>query len=143
MVNPVALLVKAKRGDMTIDQPEMLSVAGIDADFAPVDQGDALPQFEALAGAASLPDAQLIRLNLKMKTGNDPMPLPFFCTFVEPGPGTRSPSGCARQPNANSSCSSSQPMNRSPRGSTQPRELRAHCRPPGPAWPVAPVWSPL
>jgi hypothetical protein len=70
MINPLALISKLKKGQIDQDQvAEMLSQLGIEASFTPVPQAEAFPQFEGLAASASLPSAQLVRLNLKMKGG--------------------------------------------------------------------------
>jgi hypothetical protein len=70
MLNPLKLITKLQKGQIDQDQvAEMLSQMGIQASFDTVAQADAFPHFEGLAIAASLPSAQLVRLNLKLKSG--------------------------------------------------------------------------
>jgi len=69
-MNILGALLKAKRGELGADElMEMLSTAGIDADFAPVALASAGPEFAKLAKSASLPSASLARLCLRMKNG--------------------------------------------------------------------------
>jgi hypothetical protein len=69
-LNPLKLITTLQKGQIDQDQvAEMLSQMGIKASFDTVAQAEAFPAFEGLVVAASLPSAQLVRLNLKLKSG--------------------------------------------------------------------------
>jgi hypothetical protein len=70
MINPLALMKKAKNGTLTQDEiEEALSMIGIEAEFATVPAAETLPAFQHLAGCASLPSASLLRIKVSMKDG--------------------------------------------------------------------------
>lgn len=70
MVNPVGMLMRAKKGALSLDElNETLSALGIRAEFDDVEGGDSFEAFKALASAASLPSAKVVRMRLEIASG--------------------------------------------------------------------------
>ena len=64
-------LMKMAKGGLGIDElGEMLSAAGIEMEFKPIAISKGAPAFRELAQAASLPEAHIITLQGKLKTGD-------------------------------------------------------------------------
>lgn len=69
-MNALALLMKAKKGDLGPDEiEEALAAIGIEAQMGEVSAKDYEAVFTKVADATSLPGAALMRLTLKMKVG--------------------------------------------------------------------------
>lgn len=63
-------IMKLARGGLGPDElAEVLSAAGIEAEFAAVKTEEALPAFQTLGQSASLPCSKLVRFSAKMKGG--------------------------------------------------------------------------
>jgi hypothetical protein len=68
----IGSIMKMMRGGMGPDEiGEILSTAGIDAEFVPVPIVEKEQEFQRLWKQASLPSASLVRISMRMKDGSD------------------------------------------------------------------------
>ena len=69
-MNLLAMTKMLKKGGLGTDElEELLSAMGIRGKFSPVPVDQALPEFQKMANATSLPGASLVCLEMEMKSG--------------------------------------------------------------------------
>lgn len=70
MLNPLALMKSLQSGEMGIDEiEETLSLLGIEARIAPLEEGEGQAEFVLMTQTAPLPSSPVMKLDLRTKKG--------------------------------------------------------------------------